>query len=391
MEDYLLGSLLFVAIVIGWLLGRFARSGAPVSNGRPMPSDDYFRGLNLLLNEQQDEAMEIFSRTLEVNSDTMDTFLVMGSLFRRRGEVDRAIRIHQDLLARPNLNKEQQTTVRFELARDYLKAGVLDRSERILRELVEEGGNCASASLKYLLSIFEQEKEWEQAINLADKMGSADTKNLATSFSHYYCEMAECALKLNDLVGARQHARKAQQVDRGNVRASLIQGQVEYRAGRPKDAIKALRRVRQQDASFLPETLEPLAVCYSELGQTEELVKYLFECLANHPAISVVLALSDKVAELEGDEEGAFVLSEYLKKRPSVRGLNRLIDYHIKNTDGAARDNLSILRTFTATLIQNKPVYRCLSCGFEGKTLYWQCPHCKNWGLVKPIHGLEGE
>ncbi len=390
MADLLVGTLLFVAIVIGWLLGKMESKRQPRTNAAPL-SRDYFRGVNLLLNEKQDEAMEVFLKTLQISPDTVDTYLVMGSLFRRRGEVDRAIRIHQDLLARPSLNKEQQATVRLELSKDYLKAGLFDRSERLLKELVEEGGQQVVDCLEKLLSIYEQEKEWQDAVDVAQQLMSRGKSDYGHRLAHYYCELAEAALELNDNVDCRRHLKKALQADKACVRASLIQARLEISQKNYKEAIKVLRRVRHQDAAFIPEILDLLEQSYDGLEQPREFTRYLFEVLEEHPAISIVIKLAEKVSAIEDDKAGAFVLSEYLKKRPSVKGLNRLIEYHIPHTDGAARDNLSILQAFTHQLIQNKPRYRCTQCGFDGKRLHWHCPSCKEWGTVKPIHGLEGE
>ncbi len=390
MSDLLVGTLLFVAIAIGWLLGKSESKRQPKSASAPL-SRDYFRGINLLLNEKQDEAMEVFLRTLKVNPDTVDTYLVMGSLFRRRGEVDRAIRIHQDLLARPSLTKEQQATVRLELSNDYQKAGLLDRSERILKELVEEGGSQVISCLEKLLVIFEQEKEWENAIDVARQLKDRDIVKYSTMLAHYHCELAASAAELNDIVESRRQLKKALSTDRSCVRASLLQGRVEVQQKNYKAAIKALRRIRHQDPDFIPEMLEPLEMCYDALSQPQDYIKYLFLMLEEHPAISIVIKLADKITEMEDDKAGSYVLSEYLKKRPSVKGLNRLIEYHIPHTDGTAKNNLSILQAFTKQLIVNKPKYRCTQCGFDGKRLHWHCPSCQEWGTVKPIHGLEGE
>ncbi|MFZ5605336.1 MAG: lipopolysaccharide assembly protein LapB [Pseudomonadota bacterium] len=390
LADLLFGILLFVAIIIGWLLGKAERRKPVVAESLPL-SKEYFHGLNLLLNEKQDEAMELLLKTLDVNRDTFETYLVMGNLYRRRGEVDRSIRIHQDLLAKPDLGKLQQATVRLELARDYLKAGLLDRSERLLKELADEAGSNQLVALEYLLSIYELEKEWRSAVETAEKLGEKG-RQVAVNLSHYHCEQAEQAVKLNDLTEARRELKQALATDRNCVRASLLQAKLETQAGNDKESIKSLRRVLEQDPNFIPETLDLLRQNYTTTEQLGELVKYLFACLEQHPSISTVLVLSDLVRELQGDKEGAYVLAEYLKKRPTVKGLDRLIRYQMDVTDdGPVKDNLGLLQVFTQRLIQDKPVYRCEKCGFNGKTLHWQCPSCKGWGTVKPIHGIEGE
>lgn len=389
-SDLLIYCLLFAAIVIGWLLGKFERRRTTVAPSNPL-TREYFQGINLLLNDKRDEAVDVLLKTLEVNSETADTYLVMGSLFRQRGEVDRAIRIHQDLLARPNLNREQQGTVRLELARDYLKAGLLDRSERLLKELADEGSQHAPICQSLLLTIFEQEREWQQAAEIAEVLNNKSNETLHTQLAHYYCELAEQAAKLGDAVEIRALLRKALSADKNCVRASLIEGKLEEKLGNPKEAIKAYKRVKQQDPRYLPETLLPLERCHKALGEERDYIKYLFGCIEEHPAVSLVIALSENVRQIEGDKAGAYVLAEYLKKRPSVKGLHRLIDYHMQHSNGDAKENLGILKAFTSKLIEHKPVYRCGHCGYEGKMLYWHCPSCHRWGSITPIHGLEGE
>jgi len=390
MADLLVGTLLFIALVIGWMLGKSERKKPVVTDTVTPLGKEYFQGLNLLLNEKQDEAMELLLKTLDVNRDTFDTYLVMGTLYRRRGEVDRSIRIHQDLLARPNISKLQQSTVRLELARDYLKAGLLDRSERLLKELAEEAGANQVVALEFLLSINELENDWKAAVQTAEKL-AAKGKQVAVNLAHYHCEQAQHCMQVGDLVEARRELKDALHADRNCVRASLLQAELETQAGNEKEAIKALRRVLEQDPDYIPETLPLLRQNYEKAGQLVELRKFLFTCLEQHPVISVVIELSTLVQQLEGDKAGAYVLSEYLKKRPTVRGLDRLIQYHMDNTDGPARENLGLLQAFTQRLIQDKPVYRCGKCGFNGKTLHWQCPTCKTWSSIKPIHGIEGE
>ncbi|PCJ44909.1 MAG: lipopolysaccharide assembly protein LapB [Moraxellaceae bacterium] len=391
MKELLIATLLFLAIVIGWFLGKAERKKKPTHFGADPITREYFLGLNLLLDDKQDEAMEVFMRTLEVNSDTVDTYLVMGGLFRRRGEVDRAIRIHQDLLARPSISKMQQATVRYELARDYLKAGLLDRSERILKELVLEDSQYLKRSLELLLSIYEKEKSWGKAVTTGTQLIGKGQSSIANRLAHYHCEMVEQSISGGDVVDARKHLKKALQMDKNCVRASLLQGQLEFDAGKYKDAIRSLRNIRHQDDDFSPEALPLLDQSYQALGQEKEYIKYLFTLLERHPAISIVIALSDKLRAIEGDVEGAYVLSEYLKQRPSVRGLHRLIDFHIANTEGPAKENLALLQAFTQQMIHNKPIYQCNACGFDGKSLHWHCPTCLEWGTVKPIHGVEGE
>jgi len=390
-EDLLLTLLFVAALAIGYLFGR--RDRQPGSK-KPKAKDgvlapEYFKGLSYLLNEKADEAIEVFIKALEANSESVETHLALGSLFRRKGDIERATRIHQNVLARPDLDAAQKSNVRLELARDYLSAGLLDRAERLLKELAQEGGWHASAALEHLVAVFEKEKDWQSAYEIAEKLEPSDKTNRIAA--QYCCELADDAMAENDYALARKHLRRALDKDKDCVRASLMLGRLEIGAGNHKEAIKALKRVRDQDPGFISETLDMLYNAYEKLNAKPDLIEYLLNCLKQEPAISIVLMLSNLMRETRTDKEAAAVISEYLKKKPSIKGLNRLIDFHIEHSSGSAKENLAILRNFTEQLIVNKPVYRCESCGLEAKAIYWNCPRCKSWGTMKPIHGLEGE
>lgn len=389
-EDLLLTLLFVAALAIGYVFGRQDRQSSSKPKAKAgVLAPEYFKGLNYLLNEKADEAIEVFIKALEANSDSVETHLALGSLFRRKGDVERATRIHQNVLARPDLDAPQKSNVRLELARDYLNAGLLDRAERLLKELAQEGGWHATAALEYLVGVFEKEKDWQSALEIVEKLDSNDkNKRMA---AQYLCELADDAMLENDYSLARKQLKRALDVDKDCVRASLMLGRLEIATENYKEAIKALKRVREQDANFISETLEMLHTAYEKLNSKAELIEYLLNCLKQEPAISIVLMLSSLMRETRSDKEAAAVISEYLKKKPSIKGLNRLIDFHIEHSSGAAKENLAILRHFTEQLIVNKPVYRCESCGMEAKTIYWNCPRCKSWGSMKPIHGLEGE
>jgi len=393
MDNWPLYLLIVAAIAIGWWLGRRERK-SQVSNDHQELSRNYFQGLNYLLNEQPDRAISTFIQALEVNSDTIETHLALGSLLRKRGEVDKAVSVHQNLLARPQLNRETSHYVQLELARDYLLAGLLDRAEKLLLDLIEENGEVREPGLQLLVEIYQQEREWQRAIEVASKLPTRGTDGYAVrrSLAHLYCELSQVALESGDYALAKEHILLAFSHDSNCVRASLLLGRLEYQLGHKKDAIKALKKIRLQNGTFVPESLDLLTRCYEQGGgKQKDLREYLVQCLDETPAISVVFILAKSIREEQGDEAVARFISNHLKKNPTIRGLTQLIDLHIDNTQGIARDNLAILRSFTEALVADKPVYRCEECGFSGKKLHWLCPSCKQWGSVIPIYGLEGE
>ena len=389
LDNWLLYCLVVAAIAIGWWLGRRDRS-------RPseVVGPDYYEGLNYLLNEEPDRAVSTFVDNLEVNADTLETHLALGGLLRRRGELDKAVVVHENILSKARLSKVDMQNVQLELARDYLLAGLLDRAEALCVKLSQQPdvGETASIrrdSLKITLQIYEQEKEWRQAVEVAKLLATAD-ESYEKAISHYYCELAEEKLSAGDLEAARESVREAIGHDVNNPRTSLVRGRLDVSEGHYDNAIAALTRIRDQDPVYVTESLETLEEVYQHRSQ-RELQEYLESCLEVTPSISIVLALAKSIREAQGDEAVAKFIASHLKKNPTIRGLTQLIDLHIDNTQGIAKENLAILRSFAEALVADKPAYRCQSCGFDGKRMHWQCPVCHDWASIKPIFGLEGE
>ncbi len=384
----LLWLLLPVAAASGWYAGRRRREPARAP-ARPVPTE-YFKGLNYLLNEQPDKAIEVFVRMVEVDSETVETHFALGHLFRRRGEVDRAIRIHQNLIARPTLTPEQRAQALLALGEDYMRAGLFDRAENLFAELVESGAHTVPA-LRHLIDIYQQEKDWEKAIDACRRLQVATGRSMAPVIAHYHCEMAEQARRAGDPARARQLLRRALSQDPACVRASILLGDLEAGGGNLRAALKAWRRVVEQDVEYLPEIVERVASAHRGLDDPEGYERWLREVMRRYEGISPMLALAEHLRQRAGDRAAADFLADQLRRRPSVRGLARLIDLRLDQTSGEAREQMLILRDLVGKLLEGRPVYKCRVCGFEGKQLHWQCPSCKGWSTVKPIRGVEGE
>lgn len=385
----LLWLLLPIAAASGWIMAKRSQERTQHSRSRDF-SSDYFQGLNFLLNEQPDKAIEVFIRMLEVDSDTVETHLALGNLFRRRGEVDRAIRIHQNLIARPTLSKTQRSAALLELGQDYMRAGWLDRAESLFDELLENNLYTVQA-LRHLLDIYQQEKEWDKAITVARRLDNESGQSMKPMIAQFYCELAEAALKKGDENIANQMLKRALGNDKRCVRASLLQGRLAMRAENCKAALRAFHQVEEQDIDYLPEILEQVRQCYVNLNSIETFKDYLRSIIERYNGVSPVLMLADLLAKTQNDAAAAEFMTEQVRKRPSVRGLGRLIDLNLVDATGKGKDDLLILRDLVGQLLKNKPVYKCSHCGFAGKSLHWQCPSCKEWNTVKPIHGIEGE
>ncbi|MDF1757658.1 MAG: lipopolysaccharide assembly protein LapB [Legionellaceae bacterium] len=374
----------------GWVLAKRRQLDVSQDSANHL-SREYVVGLNYLLNEQPDKAVDVFIKLLEVDSDTVETHLALGSLFRRRGEVDRAIRIHQNLIARPQLSLFQRKESLMALGQDYMSAGFVDRAERIFLEVVDLAGGVEVSSLRGLLTIYQQEKDWDKALDIIKKIEASTGTSMQSQIAHYYCEIALHCLKNNIQDKAYQSIKQALAADKKSVRASLMLASFEMQNSRYKQAIKALKKVPEQDAEFLNEIIEPLVFCHRELDIMDECIDYLEQKLPNHPRASLIFVIGDYLSREKGVDFAIDFVSSHLGKHPSIRGLNRLIHWHVESSHGKVKDKLQMLYAITSKFLENKPVYRCGNCGFGGHLLHWHCPSCKEWGRTKPIHGLEGD
>jgi len=385
----LISLLLPLAFISGWWLARKGRWNKPLETG-PGISPEYFKGLNFVLNEQPDKAIEVFIKMLEVDSETVETHLTLGNLFRRRGEVDRAIRIHQNLIARPNLEQEYRTLALLELGMDYMRSGLLDRAESLFIQLIEMDGYASQAS-RQLLDIYQQEKDWDNAINYASRLEAISGERFDPIIAQYYCELSSEYLSTEKVKEARESVRKALNMDPRCVRASILEAELLQTEGKHKSALKAYKRIEKQDADYMPEVIHPMLTCYQKLGQVRQAIQYLQDILNRHGGITTLLCLTELIIEEQGEAEGIRFVSAELRKRPTVKGVDRLLEYVMGKAEGEIRDNLATIKDLTGKLLDNWSIYKCQQCGYDAKMLRWQCPSCKNWGTIKPVYGVEGE
>ena len=370
----LLWLLLPVAAASGWIAARRRTSELRIE-------PDYFRGINYLLNEQPDKAIEILLQIVQIDSETVEPHFALGNLFRRQGEVDRAIRIHQSLIARPQLTRLQRNRALLELGRDYYQAGLLDRAENLFRELVEHDPKNADA-LRLLGSIYEQENEWEKAIAAMSPVDGG-----RTVLANYYCELAAQALAAGDRARARKMLRRAYFKDRRCVRASLLAAELARTEGKLKAAIKALQRVSRQDPQYLSEAVVPLLECYEQAGRPDDAIDFLAPALRRQGSFAPVMAFVRYLERHRGMSEARHYVVAYLESHPSLPGLAHLLEWLSEAEASDHGRNLAISRHILDNLLENIPVYNCINCGFRGKSMRWQCPSCRQWNTVRPYQG----
>jgi lipopolysaccharide biosynthesis regulator YciM len=381
-------ALLPIAAFSGWYAGR--RGGA-VQTGRRVSrlSKTYFRGLNYLLNEQPDKAIELFLQLAEADKDTVETQFSLGYLFRRRGEVDRAIRLHQNLISRPGLSEEQKKYAALELGEDYMRAGLLDRAETLFSDLVQMSVSVPQA-LRHLISIYQAERDWDKAIGHARSYEAATGEPMGPIIAQFHCELAEQARLQGDHDGARSHIGDAYAADPHSTRAGILEGQIELAAGNDSAAIRAFERVARQDVDYLPEVLKPLLGAYQRGQDTSRARAFLAEMIERYPGFAPVQALSRILQDEEGVDVARKFVAKQVRQRPSVRGQASLIELTMETPDEAS-STLVTLKQISDQLLVRSPAYRCGRCGFGARAHHWQCPSCKNWGTIKPQYNVLGE
>ena len=373
----LLAGLFILAAASGWAYARYSERDEITQDPRPL-SADYFAGLNYLLREQPDEALEAFIRMVDVEGESVETHFALGSLFRRRGEVDRAIRLHQNLIARPDLSREHRDQALFELGEDYLRAGLFDRAEALFRQ-VSETPTHGVAALESLVRIFELQRDWEQAIEARRKLERLRaTGDESHMIAHYYCELAEKAIAAKDLASARSWLKKAQAGRVRTVRGALMRGDIAARMDEHALAVDLYRRVLEEDKTFLPEALPRLRRSLEAAGRGSEFSGMLEAYTAQDPALRPALAYAVILNDMLDDPVAAACVSEYIRTQPTLNEIYGSLEQ--------ADDRETIARICRALrhLAEGTPRYSCRQCGFQSASLFWQCPGCKAWDTIRP-------
>jgi lipopolysaccharide assembly protein B len=385
--EYLWLLLLPVAAASGWWMARYSLAR---EQGRARVPPDYFKGINFLLNEQPDKAIEIFTKMVEVDSDTVEPYFALGSLFRRQGEVERAIRIHQNLIARPSLHRVQRNHALFELGQDYQQAGLLDRAEHLYLELLEREPRNVPAR-RLLIDIYEQEKDWEKAITIAASLESQTTLSHRQLIAQYYCELARIALDVRDFHRARKMIRRAYSNDRNCVRASLLAGESACLQDNCKAAIRALKRVDKQDPRFLSEAVGPLLDCYERLGRTQDAIDWLEAVLMRQEAFKPVLMFVQFMQRHGAHEAACRFLTRHQQVHPSLPGIAYLLETLPAEASAPEhRERLAIARDSISKLLDEVSSYNCINCVYKGGLMHWQCPSCRSWNTIFPYQGSPG-
>jgi lipopolysaccharide assembly protein B len=381
--------LLFLPVFfgLGWAAARIDLKTL-LSESRSLPTS-YFRGLNFLFNEQPDKAIESFLQVAKENPQTVELQFALGSLFRRRGEVDRAIRMHQDLINREDLPADERRTASFELAQDYFKAGLLDHAEQVLTKMAE--ADPGADVHRQLLDIYIQEKDWAKAIVAAQKLEVSAKRNYQKEIANYYCELAitEHVHGRGEAAGA--HLARALEANRKCVRANLLRGEWLARAGRHEEAIEAWKAIESQDPAYFGLAGEGMVESYKALGRPGDGLALLRGLQHRYPGLDLLNVVYQVTAEQEGDEAAWRLVRDEVRRNPTLVGLDRLIDAELVRAAPERRQDLQLMKDLVHSHAQSLAVYLCANCGFKARQFFWQCPACGGWETFPPRRTAEFE
>jgi lipopolysaccharide biosynthesis regulator YciM len=354
-----------------------------VHESRALPRS-YFQGLNFLLNEQPDKAIDSFLEVARVDSQTVELHFALGNLFRRRGETERAIRMHQNLIDRPDLNEGVRLHALSELGQDFLKAGLLDRAEEIFNKL---GATAFEDEAKRnLLEIYQAEKEWQKAIELARELPDVASQQEVAEF---YCELAAGEIMRSRPDCARAHLEAAMQQNRKCVRASLLQGDLLLQEGNPTGAIDAWQRIEQQDPAYLALVAQRLLEAYRKLGQLDVGIALLRGYLERYPSLDLIDVVYQLVLEREGNAVAYRLVRDELQRNPTLLGLEKLMLARLPLVEPELRPDIDLAKTIIQGYTQRLSRYRCNNCGFKARQFYWRCPACGGWESYSPRRSEE--
>ncbi|HTY04073.1 MAG TPA: lipopolysaccharide assembly protein LapB [Rhodocyclaceae bacterium] len=365
---------------LGWVAARIDIRQV-MRESRALPRS-YFKGLNFLLNEQPDKAIEAFLEAARVDPETVELHFALGSLFRRRGETDRAIRVHQNLVERDGLREDQRLSALAELGHDYLKAGLLDRAEDIFVKL--RGTALDEDALRGLLEIYQQEKEWQKAIEIAETMPNHADHIWQKDIAEFHCELASNGILHGRHDEAHRHLDAALAANRRCVRATILLGDLALAEGRREDAIEAWTRVEQQNPTYLSLVADKLMNALREAGRSDHGSHLLRGYLDRHSSLDLLDGAFQAELESAGSQAAYKLVRGELQRNPTLLGLDKLLEARVLIAPPEQRSDLELVKNLIHGHTRRVARYRCDNCGFKARQFHWRCPACGGWETFPP-------
>ncbi|OZG72061.1 lipopolysaccharide assembly protein LapB [Hahella sp. CCB-MM4] len=375
--------LVAAAIGIGWFIGyqQSRRGGTKTVDTR---SGKYPKTLQYLFEAYDAPTLDSFLQELEVNRHTIQLHLSIANYYRRKGEIEKATAIHQNLLSHPEARLQHSSQLTFELAQDYMVAGLYDRAEALFIELSNER-QWKQRCTESLLEIYEHEKDWDIARERALSLDVKRDRDLQRRIAQYCCELADRSIRRKDFAEARQFLKEALGHDKSCVRASLQMARVCIATEQFAEALNELKRIEQQDPVFLTEAVDLIVEICMVTQEQDKLVRILQRIWEQQPSAHVMMTLATQLGQDSDPQNAIEFLLQQLDEHPTLGGVKTLLELLTPFAETETKRWVQIIKGVLESLLEKNQDYCCINCGFSGRHMHWQCPSCKTWGNIKPI------
>ncbi|GAA6171868.1 lipopolysaccharide assembly protein LapB [Colwellia sp. KU-HH00111] len=386
----LLFLLLPVAMAYGWFMGRNSIKQKDQSIKQDL-SIKYSTGLNYLLSNQKDKAIDSLLDALKVEDDSVEAHFAMANLFRKRGELDRALKVHEHLVRHGNLPTKDKQQAVFELGKDFLSAGLYDRAEKMFNKLLKSP-DYGLKSLAYLLQIFQSTKDWQQGISHKKLIIKYKDKRLLHTLANFYCELATTALEKDKFIEVLELLEQALKLDPNSCRANWLMAKIYENHQQCELACQCYQDIYQQDKEFFPDVIESMQQCYLHLDAGSEFFKFIKKVYDETASSTALITYLGHVEKKHGHNKAKEFMLSALKRRPTIRGFKHFVKMQMNHTNDLDNNtSLDLITELISEYLKVKHRYSCRNCGFNSSTHYWSCPSCHEWEQLKPVRGLEGE
>lgn len=371
--------LLPVFFAMGWFAARVDMKTV-LKQAKSIPAG-FYKSLDALVDRNSGRAARELAEVVDGRPQSYDLNLTLGKLYRQRGENDKAINIHRTMLDSPDTVGEKRARVLFELARNYQSAGLVDRAEQIFLGL--QDGEMAHEARQHLLHIYQQDRDWEKAVETA-RLLSHDEQTYQFEIAQFYCELAQASLFKSNFDAARFHIGKALEANKKCTRANMILGDLEYRLGNFPAAVDAYAAIEQQNHAYLSMVGEKLYEAYAAQGKPEEGLDRLTGYMQTFPELDLIQVVYEKSLLLKGEKEAAQTAVELVRRRPDLNGVYRLLGLKLSDLNPAWKADADMMRSVIGRQLQRSVMYRCRNCHFKSQAFFWHCPACNKWQTFTP-------
>lgn len=371
--------LLPVFFAMGWFAARVDMKTV-LKQAKTVPGG-FYKSLDALVDRNSGKAARELAEVIDQQPQSYDLNLTLGKLYRQRGENDKAINMHQALLESPDTVGEKRERVLFELGQNYQSAGLVDRAEQIFLGL--QNGNMAKEARQVLLSIYQQDRDWEKAVETAQLL-SHDEQTYRFEIAQFYCELAQAALFKSDYDTASGYVQKALDANKKCTRANMILGDIEQKRGRFEAAIEAYTAIEKQNHAYLSMVGERLYDAYDALGRPQEGLNVLTGYMQTFPQLDLINVIYEKTLLLHGENEAAQTAAELVRRKPDLSGVYRLLGLQLSGLNPAWKADADMMRSIVGRQLQKAVMYRCRNCHFKSQVFFWHCPACNKWETFTP-------